>query len=766
GVNLDLSEDMVFRGTGGYFHFERDLAKVAGPKARLEVEISDPLGWDGTALTFGGEFRRDSLRGTDASGFVRFSIPFGSDPEPRASQSKRTRKLGRYVYRDIDIIAPTVVDRTSESVETVVGAAPPPNSAPGTPSAEGEALNVYHVADTAQGAADCSSYVDACTVGIAQADPSYGPGDTLIVVDAGGSTINSDIFLNGDLQNILGGDAAGNLTLQLLDAQNTVLTFNGLGGRVTVGGTVSPENGSTLARFNIDGGAGTALLVDSNVGPIPVSISDVDIIGGATGFLADTGAVGSVAFDSLSSISGVSGTSFRVASPAFETIFDGSINHTGTGRIVDVTGHSTGQINFNGPLTATAGTGIAFDNADGTYQFTGALSLDDTGSASGIGLDVTGGSDGTFTFAEFDITNTSIATPLNTPIASGATAVGIDLNDSPNATFTFTDLDIASAADAAMIARNAGTVSVGSASSLSEISGGTGLTFLDTDATINNVSITAGNTVDPGLIIASPAGSALGNLPIGGQGGILLATENGPNALTVENSQIAGGGGIFALNAGTDDQQVALNNNTITATNGPGVLVMNDRTAATGETYVTAFSNNSITATDIGALFESVVFDADPATMVIDDVAAATLALGSATSRIGATGLDLGGVSGSLTITTLDIYNDGDPLNDFGLLLNNRLGAGDPFTLNVQGGTIDALNSNGIQLVGQTGTDANLGIVLSSLTASGGAEGIRLTNTSGSLQITGTTSITATSGDGIAMAGSSTAVTLGTTSVS
>ena len=67
-------------------------------------------------------------------------------------------------------------------------------------------------------------------------------------------------------------------------------------------------------------------------------------------------------------------------------------------------GHTTGTITFNtGTLNATNGTGLQFDNADGTYNFNGTTTLN----GGDAGIDIVNGSGGTFTFAS----GTTISNP-------------------------------------------------------------------------------------------------------------------------------------------------------------------------------------------------------------------------------------------------------------------------------------------------------------------------------------------------------------------
>ena len=61
--------------------------------------------------------------------------------------------------------------------------------------------------------------------------------------------------------------------------------------------------------------------------------------------------------------------------------------------MVNVTGnHNTGTLTFQtGTLSATNGTGLQFNNADGTYTFNGTNTLN----GGDAGIDIVNGSDGT-----------------------------------------------------------------------------------------------------------------------------------------------------------------------------------------------------------------------------------------------------------------------------------------------------------------------------------------------------------------------------------
>ena len=116
--------------------------------------------------------------------------------------------------------------------------------------------------------------------------------------------------------------------------------------------------------------------------------------------------VGGTLTATASSISGAATTGMSVTNGSVDISFPGAISHSGTGRVLDVNNHS-GDATFQGAVTATAGTGALFNTASGAYTFNGAVTL--SGMTGGFaGIDVRGGSTGTFSFpAGSSISNTS-----------------------------------------------------------------------------------------------------------------------------------------------------------------------------------------------------------------------------------------------------------------------------------------------------------------------------------------------------------------------
>ncbi len=78
-------------------------------------------------------------------------------------------------------------------------------------------------------------------------------------------------------------------------------------------------------------------------------------------------------------------------------VYSGTVSKGTTGALVSISGgHSAGTITFQtGTLSATAGTGLQFDNADGTYNFNGTNTLN----GGDAGIDILNGSSGTFSFS-------------------------------------------------------------------------------------------------------------------------------------------------------------------------------------------------------------------------------------------------------------------------------------------------------------------------------------------------------------------------------
>src|SRR5205814_5096270 len=96
--------------------------------------------------------------------------------------------------------------------------------------------------------------------------------------------------------------------------------------------------------------------------------------------------------------------------------YNGNITQANNFAMVSISAHNTGTVTFQtGTLNATNGTELQFDNADGTYNFSGTTTLN----GGDAGIDILNGSGGTFSFSS----NTSITNPTGTGfVANGSTS--------------------------------------------------------------------------------------------------------------------------------------------------------------------------------------------------------------------------------------------------------------------------------------------------------------------------------------------------------
>ncbi len=112
------------RAFGGYYDFSALNADISGPKGRVEWNVADSFSKDwGFDVTFTGAFTDDDVRGSEFSGGVRLTVPFGKAREHKASARVRDR-MTEWIRRDFDVVtnvaASTTIARSERVVETQV----------------------------------------------------------------------------------------------------------------------------------------------------------------------------------------------------------------------------------------------------------------------------------------------------------------------------------------------------------------------------------------------------------------------------------------------------------------------------------------------------------------------------------------------------------------------------------------------------------------------------------------------------------------------
>ncbi len=277
-------------------------------------------------------------------------------------------------------------------------------------------ITVFHLANitVSQAGAAVNGIVATDTTFDANPADSDFTGDT---VSAGTITVGSSgARLGGtgvSLQNVSGDLSITDLDIFTSGASGLDVTGSGLlnaaagtgfglsaGGGSSIDATnatairIDPATvGMTLATVNSSGSSGSGILLDSLAGTITINGGNLSNAGGAA---------------------------FAVVGGTVSATFSGSISQASNAPAVSVSGgHGTGTLTFDtGTIGATNGTGLQFDNADGTYLFNGTVTLN----GGDAGIDIVNGSSGTMTLSA---TGSSITSPSGPAINvnGGAPAV-------------------------------------------------------------------------------------------------------------------------------------------------------------------------------------------------------------------------------------------------------------------------------------------------------------------------------------------------------
>lgn len=460
-------------------------------------------------------------------------------------------------------------------------------------------------------------------------------------------------------EHLIGEGAAlvvGGFTLATAGARST-LTSSSAGFAVTLAGGGTGNN--EIAGINIvsTGGTGNHGLTGTSFGTLTVSNATLDASGQAlilsTGAVAGTGFVSTDSDGGTDNVSlvGITGTvvlgtgalsngtsDVMLVSGGSATItYSGSMTQgTASGYLVRVGGGNTSTLTLStGTLSATNGLGLNFDNADGTYNFNGTTTLN----GGDAGIDIVGGSSGTFTFS----TGTSITNP---------TGDAFDLaNSNANVTYSGSISDTTGNAieienhDAGTIIFQTGSItSVGASAAGIDVTNNNGGSVTFTNATIN--LSTAANTA---VNLASNTGATIAFTPATGGNGLDIVTTSG----TGFN---ATGGGTVTV---TDPADAA--SNSIVSTTGAAVNMTGTAIGAAGMTFQSISSNGAATGINLNgtgaAGFFTVTGDGSTTLGVLDRDGS-----GGTIQNTTADGIILTNAH-NVTLRQMNLTNNGDLLN-------------------------------------------------------------------------------------------------------
>ncbi|MEQ8305220.1 MAG: inverse autotransporter beta domain-containing protein [Hoeflea sp.] len=775
GVKIDFSEAAI-RLNAGYFRFERGDTVVEGPRFRAEVEIDDPFGWDGAKLSIGGEIRDDKVRGTEASGLVRLRVPIGGPGKSELADrqlSDLEKLMTRRINRDEDVVAPIVRKGNSAGTGAV------------TDAMSGETLQAFFVANTAQGAADCSSVANACDFATAQG--LAGAGDTFLPIDIAG-VIGSVFTLNGDRQQVIGAGGSGQAVVQLSDGSGSFLVVGNLGGRPIMTGINMGHFADTrVAGIATNGAAG----ISGNGMTGTIRVDDVVLNNGGLDF-GSSGAAINVSGATISSgtedgirldhltgsatfsdtrISTTSGHGVRMSASggASVTFANGLDIDTTTGTGLNASGGGTLSVGASGAdesITSTAGqavrmSGVNIGAAGMTFD-----SITSTGSV-GAGIEVTGVGGGTFTVSG----PTTISGSAGPGINLSGNSAGFNFSGATGVTMT------AAAAGVAVSGATGGTIVLADLDIALQSAGATGLDLsgatLNANLTATDFDVTSTSTVGTtGVDLSGTMGAGivrLGDLNVSGGSATIVGVNTGVQFTAATNATLVFGDGegatdkgssISAVTAIAGGSTVTLGSYDFDDVNFTGTL---DFTAsgsqnlvfvgytATGDGSGSSVTNlaNVVTADAIGAADTTFVLVNDGS--AIDDADGFTLATGQTMASFGngrtftATGLvipaNFSGVPGAGTTII-------DPTGNGAATLTNS-GAGDTLTasgtVNLQDFILsNAAGGDGLTASGATTVTAT-GITIQNV----GGQGIDLDNLTGPASTFDNTVVSTTTGNGV-----------------
>ena len=251
GYKLYNNENVDLWAYGGGYYFDASgYDEVAGPRARLELNINDfsflnKLG-DGARLTFGAEVQNDDVRDEQAFAYARIRIPFGvfggGDKQSSQTLSALEQRMTTRIQRDVDIVTN---DKQAELVST-------------------EAASISNVADTAIDSFTVLDATDNVPVDLAAAGAN-----SLVVLDGSAGVINAAASLNLQSGQVVVG---GGQRLTLTGSNSGVTTTVTLpGSAATVNGTNGGNNvvamaaDSSVYNLTLQGGNdGLAILASNN----------------------------------------------------------------------------------------------------------------------------------------------------------------------------------------------------------------------------------------------------------------------------------------------------------------------------------------------------------------------------------------------------------------------------------------------------------------------------------------------------------------------
>lgn len=613
----------------------------------------------------------------------------------------------------------------------------------------GDGINAFFVAEGANGA---GTQDDPSNINAVLADADFGAGSAMILLDENGN-LTDQIILNDPRQQVIGGGDTGTALIDFSIATGdptNVLALMDLGGRpvLATGGAdaVILTDGSEAKGFAIDG-AGNAIVA----GPLVLSgmiddlvitnsttsgllftatptmsqfdVTDTSITGGAgTGIEIAMGSQGTFSFGNVDIIN-TGDVSLAISGGDADVMFDAasSITQTNDTSTVSVTNGHSGDFDFAGTINATNGDGLQFDDADGTYDFTGTTTLNG-GDAS---IDIIGNSNGTFTF--------SVLTSIINPTGDAFVVDGDDTN-SPTVTYSGTIQNDAERVIRieSLIGPNAITFDSLAVDAIQD--SGTGIFIEDVAGPVNftaDIELTGTVGVD---ILGGSGGFTFTDTDINPTGNTGPALAMNGTTATVDfeaASSITQTQDAAAVDITGDNGMLTLGG-TINATNGPGIVFDNaDGTYDfNGNVILNGTALNQDVSIDVSNDTDGII-SFDGLTQIVNNQ-------GDAVS--------ISGGDSDVSFANIDINQT----------VGNGITANGGGSLTITGGEIDNTTMDGINVIN---TDLSVSDVVLGGDVQIGGDGIDVANTADQTVSIDDTTVTNAFGAGITIDGSGGGVT-------
>ena len=533
---------------------------------------------------------------------------------------------------------------------------------------------------------------------------------------------------------IEGGDA------DLTFGSTSIFSSSDGGSLVNIGGghigSITFDSGATVTAFGPN--AGDGLQFDNADGTYQFD-GAVTLDGGDAGIDILNGSDGTFTF-SETSITDPTGTGLNVSGGTSTVVFDGlsSLIKENAGSLLSIGDGHNGSVTFNQGtmLSATGvatGDGLQFDNADGTYQFDGAVTLD----GGDAGIDILNGSDGTFTFSETTITDPS-GTGINIEGGSSIlTFTGlsnltkdnlgstINVDGGHNGTVTFTNGTTISATgpmagDGLQFDNANGTYNFN------------GLVTLDGgDAGVDIVNGSSGTFTFSDTNISDPTGIAFNVNDFDGNGSVdfngNISSTTGTNVVEIDTTASGTSINFSTTSPGT---------NAISGNGAGGILILDADGFINFNTPVSIVDpNNAVTQTGISILGGSgtVIFGSSAVQLTGDAFNA---------------GVEINGHQGTITFDGLDVMTDGDGVVGLSVFDAENLNFTGANIIDSNGG--DGIVMDTVDLLDATFQEIT---VTNSVAGFGSGSGVTLTRigTGGAFEVTGNTTVNDAVGMGISI---------------